>query len=337
MHYRVNRDPAGSPQLEWLQVFDTTADIELPCLLQVQCVPDLTPVELTVLRERIQDVTGLEPKLLLPTSPAVGSTGLGLKATTLGHAAQAVMDDDVVHLAIRMSFTEAVVTSALIKGGGAIAQMVFETSDPHISLMSTVHLGIDELAGPYPAGAVQVVDGKIHNFADTNAHVSALWATDVDGDWIRTELAAPLLVGPGQTVALPPESASARLAEAKLDSPDSPAIKTRSLYVENLHTAVLVRNDVNFAALQIAKVHLTFRTPSGEVLGGGDVLPTIFVLEVTLVQPLGSDPVGPGRRVNVLPIVTELDGNTPPPLDPTSIDLSDGAILRLSDFLTAVN
>ena len=330
MHYRVDRGPAGSPQLEWLQVFDTTDDIDLPCLLQVQCVPDLTPVELAVLRARIQQATGLKPTLLLPTSPAVGSTGVTLKATTIGHALQAVTDDDVVHLAIRVSFTEAVITTALIKNGGGVAQMVFETGDPHLPLITTVHLGIDELAGPYPVGAVQVVDGKIRNVADTSAHVSALWATNAHGDWIGTQLAAPLTIGPGETVALPAQYATAKLAEAKLDPPGTTTIKTRTLYLENLHTVVLVRNDVNYAALQIATVHLAFTAPGGAEIGGADLLPTTFVREVTLVRPLGS---GPGRTVTVTPLVTESNGNARH-VEPTDIDLSEGVILQLADLLT---
>ncbi|MGE0218296.1 hypothetical protein [Mycolicibacterium sp.] len=334
MHYRVSRRAGGGPALEWLQVFDSNGDSAEPCLLQAQCVPDLTPVELALLSRRIKDDIAVTPTLLLPTSPAAGSTGVTVSASTLGHPVQAVIDNDTVRLALRVDYPDAVVMSVLIKEGDATIALGFDTGDDQLALGATAHLGVGELAGPYPAGPVTIADGKIRNAADTAARVTALWTPDGDGDWTSTALDPPLLVGAARTVDLPSGASAAQLLQAELAAPDATVIRTRSVFLENLRTTVIVRNDIDFTALALTAVRLIFSIGDVEV-ARAEILGSVFIREVLLTQPLGAVASAQQRFVTVAPEVLGTEGGSHF-LDPTVVDLTQGAIVRLSDLVVAV-
>ncbi|MBP2708570.1 hypothetical protein JOL79_32850 [Microbispora sp. RL4-1S] len=333
-HYRVARDVAGRPQLEWLQVFDATVDAGLPCRLQARCVPDLSAAELTELESLLRaDAGGRDVRVLLPTSPSVGSTGVSVRSSTLEGGLHAVLDDDAIRLALHVDYDDAVVTVTQLRGGEAVSQVVFDTGDSSTSIATTVHLDVDELTGPYPGGPVRVTATGLHNDADTAATVTALWVRPAVGGWERVPLDPPARVPAHGDVVL---SAAVRdgavVPEALLDPADPAQLVVRNVYLENLHTAVLIRRDVDLRAAGIAGVGLVFAVSGIEVARA--VLPADApTLEVTLVQPLVADRSTFDRKVAVSVTLTRDDGTIRPASGPVVVDLAAGAIVRLSRLM----
>ncbi|WP_169953292.1 hypothetical protein [Microbispora sp. H11081] len=331
-HYRVARDVAGRPQLEWLQVFDATVDAGLPCRLQARCVPDLSAAELAELESLLRaDAGGRDVRMLLPTSPSVGSTGVSVRSSTLEGGPRAVLDDDAIRMALHVDYDDAVVAVTQLRGGGAVSQVVFDTGDSGASIATTVHLGVDELAGPYPGGPVRVTATGLRNDADTAATVTALWVRPAAGGWQRVALDPPARVPAHGDVAL---SAAVRdgivVPQALLDPADPGRLVVRNVYLENLHTAVLIRRDVDLRAAGIAGVGLVFAVSGVEVARA--VHPADApTLEVTLVQPLIADRSTFDRKVAVSVTLRLDDGTTRPSASgPVVVDLAAGAIVRLS-------
>ncbi|GIH62734.1 hypothetical protein [Microbispora siamensis] len=334
-HYRVARDVAGRPQLEWLQVFDATVDAGLPCRLQARCVPDLSAAELTELEWLLRaDAGGRDVRVLLPTSPSVGSTGVSVRSSTLEGGLRAVLDDDAIRLALHVDYDDAVVAVTQLRGGDAVSQVVFDTGDSSTSIATTVHLDVDELAGPYPGGPVRVTATGLRNDADTAATVTALWVRPAVGGWERVPLDPPARVPAHGDVALPAAVRDgAVVPQALLDPADPVQLVVRNVYLENLHTAVLIRRDVDLRAAGIAGVGLVFAVSGIEVARA--VLPADApTLEVTLVQPLVADRSTFDRKVAVSVTLTRDDGSVRPAASgPVVVDLAAGAIVRLSRLL----
>ncbi|OPG14316.1 hypothetical protein [Microbispora sp. GKU 823] len=334
-HYRVARDVAGRPQLEWLQVFDATVDAGLPCRLQARCVPDLSAAELTELESLLRaDAGGRDVRVLLPTSPSVGSTGVSVRSSTLEGGLRAVLDDDAIRLALHVDYDDAVVAVTQLRGGDAVSQVVFDTGDSSTSIATTVHLDVDELAGPYPGGPVRVTATGLRNDADTAATVTALWVRPAVGGWERVPLDPPAHVPAHGDVALPAAVRDgAVVPQALLDAADPAQLVVRNVYLENLHTAVLIRRDVDLRAAGIAGVGLVFAVSGIEVARA--VLPADApTLEVTLVQPLVADRSTFDRKVAVSVTLTRDDGSVRPAASgPVVVDLAAGAIVRLSRLM----
>ncbi|WP_328709961.1 hypothetical protein [Microbispora hainanensis] len=334
-HYRVARDVVGRPQLEWLQVFDATVDAGLPCRLQARCVPDLSAAELAELESLLRaDAGGRDVRMLLPTSPSVGSTGVSVRSSTLEGGLRAVLDDDAIRLALQVDYDDAVVVVTQLRGGEAVSQIVFDTGDSSTSIATTVHLDVDELAGPYPAGPVRVTATGLRNDADTAATVTALWVRRVVGGWERVPLDPPVRVPAHGDVVLPAAVRDGAVApQALLDPADPAHLVVRNVYLENLHTAVLIRRDVDLRAAGISGVGLVFAVSGIEVARA--VLPADApTLEVTLVQPLVADRATFDRKVAVSVTLTRDDGTVrPSPNGPVIIDLAAGVIVRLSRLM----
>ncbi|WP_030506667.1 hypothetical protein [Microbispora rosea] len=334
-HYRVARDVAGRPQLEWLQVFDATVDAGLPCRLQARCVPDLSAAELTELESLLRaDAGGREVRVLLPTSPSVGSTGVSVRSSTLEGGLRAVLDDDAIRLALHVDYDDAVVAVTQLRGGEAVSQVVFDTGDSSTSIATTVHLDVDELAGPYPGGPVRVTATGLRNDADTAATVTALWVRPAVGGWERVPLDPPARVPAHGDLALPAAVRDgAVVPQALLDPADPAQLVVRNVYLENLHTAVLIRRDVDLRAAGISGVGLVFAVSGIEVARA--VLPADApTLEVTLVQPLVADRSTFDRKVSVSVTLTRDDGTVrPAAAGPVVVDLAAGAIVRLSRLM----
>ncbi|MGI5158030.1 hypothetical protein [Microbispora sp. CA-102843] len=334
-HYRVARDVAGRPQLEWLQVFDATVDAGLPCRLQARCVPDLSAAELTELESLLRaDAGGRDVRVLLPTSPSVGSTGVSVRSSTLEGGLRAVLDDDAIRLALHVDYDDAVVAVTQLRGGDAVSQVVFDTGDSSTSIATTVHLDVDELTGPYPGGPVRVTATGLRNDADTAATVTALWVRPAVGGWERVPLDPPARVPAHGDVALPAAVRDgAVVPQALLDPADPAQLVVRNVYLENLHTAVLIRRDVDLRAAGIAGVGLVFAVSGIEVARA--VLPADApTLEVTLVQPLVADRSTFDRKVAVSVTLTRDDGTVRPAASgPVVVDLAAGAIVRLSRLM----
>ncbi|MEU6430599.1 hypothetical protein ABZ860_32290 [Microbispora sp. NPDC046973] len=334
-HYRVARDVAGRPQLEWLQVFDATVDAGLPCRLQARCVPDLSAAELAELDSLLRaDAGGRDVRVLLPTSPSVGSTGVSVRSSTLEGGLRAVLDDDAIRLALHVDYDDAVVAVAQLRGGDAVSQVVFDTGDSSTSIATTVHLDVDELAGPYPGGPVRVTATGLRNDADTAAAVTALWVRPPVGGWQRVPLDPPARVPAHGDLALPAAvQDGAVVPQAVLDPADPAQLVVRNVYLENLHTAVLIRRDVDLRAAGVAGVGLVFAVSGIEVARA--VLPADApTLEVTLVQPLVADRSTFDRKVAVSVTLTRDDGTVrPAATGPVVVDLAAGAIVRLSRLM----
>ncbi|MGN9812824.1 hypothetical protein ACTMSW_26165 [Micromonospora sp. BQ11] len=332
-HYRVARDAAGQPELEWLQVFDAGVDAGLPCVLQVRCVPDLSPAELAELESRLRaDAGGRDVRLLLPTSPSVGSTGASVRDSTVAGGLRAVLDDDAVRLALRVDYSDAVVVVTQLRGGEAVAQVAFETGDPRLTLATTAHLDVDELAGPYPDGPVRATGTGLVNGADTAATVIALWTRSGTGDWARAPLDPPVPLPPHGEVTLAAATAGT-VPEVRLDPADPAQLAVRNVYLENLHTAVLILRDVDLIAAGISAVELTF-TVSGVAVARAALPAAVPSIEVTLAQPLVADRPSFDRKVTVSATLTRNDGSAAPaPPPPVVVDLSAGAIIRLSHLI----
>ncbi|MEU8171248.1 hypothetical protein AB0C14_00090 [Microbispora hainanensis] len=334
-HYRVARDVAGRPQLEWLQVFDATVDAGLPCRLQARCVPDLSAAELAELESLLRaDAGGRDVRVLLPTSPSVGSTGVSVRSSTLEGGLRAVLDDDAIRLALHVDYDDAVVAVARLRGGEAVSQVVFDTGDSSTSIATTVHLDVDELAGPYPGGPVRATATGLRNDADTAAMVTALWVRRAVGGWERVPLDPPARVPAHGDVTLPAAVRDgAVVPQALLDPADPARLVVRNVYLENLHTAVLIRRDVDLRAAGISGVGLAFAVSGVEVARA--VLPADApTLEVTLVQPLVADRATFDRKVVVSVTLTQNDGTVrPSPHGPVIVDLAAGAIVRLSRLM----
>ncbi|GAB3132363.1 hypothetical protein [Microbispora hainanensis] len=334
-HYRVARDVAGRPQLEWLQVFDATVDAGLPCRLQARCVPDLSAAEVAELESLLRaDAGGRDVRLLLPTSPSVGSTGVSVRSSTLEGGLRAVLDDDAIRLALHVDYDDAVVAVTQLRGGEAVSQIVFDTGDSSTSIATTVHLDVDELAGPYPGGPVRVTAAGLRNDADTAATVTALWVRPAVGGWERVPLDPPARVPAHGDVALPAAVRDgAVVPQALLDPADPAQLVVRNVYLENLHTAVLIRRDVDLRAAGVSGVGLAFAVSGVEVARA--VLPADApTLEVTLVQPLVADRATFDRKVAVSVTLTQDDGTVrPSPHGPVVVDLAAGAIVRLSRLM----
>ncbi|MEV4295394.1 hypothetical protein [Microbispora rosea] len=334
-HYRVARDVAGRPQLEWLQVFDATVDAGLPCRLQARCVPDLSAAELSELESLLRaDAGGRDVRVLLPTSPSVGSTGVSVRSSTLEGGLRAVLDDDAIRLALHVDYDDAVVAVTQLRGGDAVSQVVFDTGDSSTSIATTVHLDVDELAGPYPGGPVRVTATGLRNDADTAATVTALWVRQAVGGWERVPLDPPARVPAHGDLALPTAVRDgAVVPQALLDPADPAQLVVRNVYLENLHTAVLIRRDVDLRAAGISGVGLVFAVSGIEVARA--VLPADApTLEVTLVQPLVADRSTFDRKVSVSVTLTRDDGTVrPAAAGPVVVDLAAGAIVRLSRLM----
>ncbi|GAA0401232.1 hypothetical protein GCM10009530_61350 [Microbispora corallina] len=334
-HYRVARDVAGRPQLEWLQVFDATVDAGLPCRLQARCVPDLSAAELAELESLLRaDAGGRDVRVLLPTSPSVGSTGVSVRSSTLEGGLRAVLDDDAIRLALHVDYDDAVVAVTQLRGGDAVSQVVFDTGDSSTSIATTVHLDVDELAGPYPGGPVRVTATGLRNDADTAATVTALWVRPAVGGWQRVALDPPVRVAAHGDVTLPAAVRDgAVVPQAVLDPADPAQLVVRNVYLENLHTAVLIRRDVDLHAAGVAGVGLVFAVSGIEVARA--VLPADApTLEVTLVQPLVADRSTFDRKVAVSVTLTRDDGTVRPAASgPVVVDLAAGAIVRLSRLM----
>ncbi len=331
-HYRVGRTAAGRPELEWLQVFDATVEKQQPCLLQARCVPDLTAAELADLESYLRaDARGQAVRMLLPTSPAAGSTELTVASSTLDGQLRAVIDDDAVRLAMRVDYGDAIVAATQLRGGEAVAQGSSPPVDPRLTLSTTGHRDVDDLAGPYPAGPVQVAPGVMQNLADTEATVTALWQRS-DAGWSRTALAPVVVLAPHGTAAVP--VAGEVRVEARLAPADPAQLSVRNVYLENLHTVVLVRGDI-VAPPGVTGLALTF-TVSGTDVAHAIITPGTAVTQVTLVQPLAADRVTFDRRVIVTGSFTSQDGRTQPaPVTPYLLDLGHGAVLPLSRLFPA--
>jgi hypothetical protein len=335
-HYRVARAPTtGQPEFQWLQVFDATVDAALPCLLQARCVPDLTVAELADLQARMRaEAGGREVRVLLPTSPAVGSTGATVRDSTLSGTLRAVLDDDAVRVALRVDYADAVVVASQLRGGEAVAQVAFETGDTQLALATTVHLDVAELAGPYPDGPVQVTATGLRNDADTAATVTGLRVpSPLGGLGQRVPVQPPAHVPAQGEAALPAPPPAGAVAEAQLDPADPAALVVRNVYLENLHTVVLIRGDVDLRAKGVMSAGLTFTVSGVEVVRA--VLPAgTPTLEVTLVQPLVADRPAFDRKVTISVTFTAADGSTRPAgPGPVTVDLSAGAIVRLSQLI----
>jgi hypothetical protein len=335
-HYRVARGVTGRPEFEWLQVFDATDDAAgLPCLLQARCVPDLTVAELAGLASRLRaEAGGRDVRVLLPTSPSVGSTGVTVRSSTLsGGGLRAVLDDDAVRVALRVDYEDAVVVVSQLRGGEAVAQIVFETGDPRLPLATTVHLDVADLAGPYPDGPVRTTATGLRNDADTAATVTGLRTRSALGGFgERIPVEPPVRIPAHGEVALGAAAADA-VPEAQLDPADQTQLVVRNVYLENLHTVVLVLRDINLRAKGVVSAGLLFAVSGVEV--ARVVLPADRpALEVTLVQPLVADRSTFDREVAVSVTLTGADGGTRPATpSPVSVDLSAGAVVRLSQLM----
>ncbi|WP_236790952.1 hypothetical protein [Amycolatopsis sp. GM8] len=334
-HYRVGRHPTGRPEFEWLQLFDATVDAGLPCLLQARCVPDLTVAELAELQVQLRaEEGGRDVRVLLPTSPTVGSTGVSVRSSTLSGAPRAVLDDDAVRVALRVDYEDAVVIVSQLRGGDAVAQVAFETGDPRLALATTLHLDVADLAGPYPDGPVRTTATGLRNDADTAATVTGLRTRAVLGGFgERIPLDPPVRVPAHGEAALAVPAADA-VAEARLDPADPAQLVVRNVYLENLHTVVLVRRDVDLRAVGVVSAELRFAVSGIEVARA--ILPADTpALEVTLVQPLVADRSTFDRKVAVSVSFTGIDGGTRPAPGPAVVDLSTGAVVRLSQLVGA--
>jgi len=97
---------------------------------------------------------------------------------------------------------------------------------------------------------------------------------------------------------------------------------------------VIVRNDIDFTALALTAVRLIFSIGDVEV-ARAEILGSVFIREVLLTQPLGAVASAQQRFVTVAPEVLGTEGGSHF-LDPTVVDLTQGAIVRLSDLVVAV-
>jgi len=333
-HYRVARTGTGRPDLEWLQVFDATVDAALPCLLQARCVPDLTVAELADLESRLRaEVGGREVRVLLPTSASVGVTGATVLSSTLSGTLRAVLDDDAVRVALRADYEDAVVIASQLRSGEAVARVAFETGDTQLALATTLHLDVADLAGPYPDGPVQATATGLRNDADTAATVTGLRARSALGGFgARIPVQPPVHVPAHGEIPLrvPPAGA---VPEAQLDPADPAQLVVRNVYLENLHTAVLIDRDVNLRAKGVVSAGLTF-TVSGVDVARAILPADTPTLEVTLVQPLVAGRTAFDRKIAVSVTFTGADGGTRPAgPGPASVDLSASAIIRLSQLI----
>jgi hypothetical protein len=144
-------------------------------------------------------------------------------------------------------------------------------------------------------------------------------------------LSPPLALAPRATLALPagaPVVGEVRV-EALLEPADPAQLTVRNVYLENLHTVVLVRGDIVPPA-GVAGLALVF-TVSGTEVARATITPGTAVTQVTLVQPLASGRVTFDRRVIVTGSFVSEDGHAQPaPVPSFLLDLGRGSVLPLS-------
>lgn len=349
IRYRVTRVPAsaaepepgarppGSPVMLWTEVFDATRDDGLPCALFAHCVPDLTPAELADLGERLRARVGRKATLLVPTSAAAGAQGVTVTATTLtGGTPQVVMDGAELAVAMRVSYSDAVVVAEQLRGGEAIVGVKFEMGDERIRMTATAHLDVSELSGPWPAGPVSVVPdpagARLTNAADSAATVTAVWTATSVGGWSRAPLDAPLVIAPGETGVLPPTIlVGADTVPEATFATSAQELQVRSVFLEDLHTVVLLRRDVDLAAKDIQRLDLEMSI-SGIAQATVRFPAALDRLEVTLVQPLSAARSALDRNLSIAPTTVSTDG-TATVRPSVAIDLSKGVIVPLSAVL----
>lgn len=346
LHYRVSRaddqvDAAGvlQPLIGWLQEFDATHDDELPCLLTATLAPDLTPGDLAGLVDALADRTA-HPQIVLPTSPASGLTSvtatwaLGVQSTPV-----TVVDGDLIRVGLRTSYADAAVVHAQLGAGAQplLGNVTFGLSDHSTLGPAAMHLSVDELAGPWPAGpvAVSTAAGSVTlaNRAGADATIRALRCSAADGTTSIRSDGLPVVVATGGTATLPvPDGTVAVVPDYEL-GPAAPAtVAATRIYLDDLHTVVVVVNDVPMSGTAIAGIDVTAWLGSDQQRISFSMLPSLPQYELNIVEPLVADRQADSAVIHLTGTVLP-DAGPARPGQEVDFDLHDGAVIRLSQLL----
>jgi hypothetical protein len=345
LHYRVSRtddqlDATGvlQPLIGWLQEFDATHDDELPCLLTATLAPDLIPGDLAGLVDALADRTA-HPQIVLPTSPASGLTSvaatwaLGIEGTPA-----TVLDGDLIRVGLRTSYADAAIVHAQLGAGAQplIGNATFTLSDHSTLGPVAMHLSVDELAGPWPAGpvAASTAAGSVTltNRAGGDATIRTLRCSTADGTTSARSDGLPVVVAAGGTATLPvPEGTAAVVPDYAL-GPAAPAtVAAARIYLDDLHTVVVVVNDVPMSTAGIARIDVTAWLGSDPSISFS-MSPSLPQYELDIVEPLVADRQADSAVIHLTGTVLP-DAGAARPCPEIAVDLHDGAVIRLSLLL----
>jgi hypothetical protein len=353
--YRVGRTAPGaqpgvadfSPAIRWVQAFDATHDAQLPCQLQASLVPDLTPAtvaELIGALAAAQAPGAPAPTVLLPTSSGSGLTDLTVSSWNSAQNIVTSVAGDNIQFVAAMGWNEAVVFNANVSTGGSAAELVgnanFALTDGESLPIVELHVGIDELAGPWPDGAVIVAAGApgsvtVRNNATGTATVAAVLAGKRDGSIATLAAGLGVTVDPGAQVVVPlaadPGPDGALLADYVL-AQDTASIGSQRVFLEDLHTMVTVIDDLHWSDAGLTQVDLAVRLDSDTDSMNLTMTPALPYLQLDIVQPLAGDRSDSDNLLHFTWVTHATDGTVSTPVQ-TVVDLSKGVLVSLSDLL----
>lgn len=347
LHYRVGRHPtqvdatgARPPLISWLQEFDATHDVEVPCVLAATLAPDLLPADLTALTEALA-ARHAAPRVLLPTTPGSGLAGLHDEwALNTARLPAVVLDGDLVRVVPRLPYDEAALVQAQLVAGAqpAVGTATFELSDHSTLGPITLHLAVDELAGPWPSGPLDtaLTGGSVTltDRAGAVATVTALRRTAADGTVSRATDGLPVTLAPGAAATLAvPAGTSAVEPEYSLGAAEPAVIEAHRIYLDDLHTVAVVVNDLAMTAAGITCVDVTARLGSDPGSTSFTIPPELPRYELDIVEPLVADRRADAAVLTLRATSHRADGTSAPGPE-VPVDLHQGALIALSQLVT---
>ncbi|MPY33878.1 hypothetical protein FNH09_22340 [Streptomyces adustus] len=348
--YRVGRAAPGhpgvpdwSPLIMWIQMFDATQDIALPCRLQANLQPDIGHAELTAVKTALADLTA-HPTLLLPTSFASGVTGFGVTGwnNPTSSPINATRVGDTIQIGTAMSYADAVVFNELLgiaaPEGHLVGNATFTLSDNSALGPVELYLDVTRLAGPWPDGPVLATSSgaavTLENHAESEVTVTRLFGNLPDG--------SSQLVADGLDITLPSGGSAdiavnappgAQLAARYTLADATPAVVAQAhVYVEDLHTSIIVNNDAHMDKAGIASVVIHARLDGDDQPHTFTITPETQVFHCDLVQPLGRTSKADSSLLHLQATVHRA-GQPDTETGDYLADLHKGVLYQLSDVL----
>lgn len=353
--YRVGRIVPGShpgmadysPAIRWVQAFDATHDTQLPCQLQATLVPDIAPaavVELVGALSAGQPAGSAVPTVLLPTSSGSGLCSLTVPSWNSGQSMVTSIAGDGIQFVAAMAWNDAVVFNANL-GSGSTAELVgnanFALTDGQSLPIVELHVGIDDVCGPWPTGpvvvtAVDTASVSVQNNASGVATVDRVLAAQPDGSCIALATSLAASVAPGAQITVPLSTGSstdATLVASYSIAAGSDAVSSQRVFLEDLHMTVTVINDLRWSDAGLSQVDLAVRLDTDTQAMNLTMTPGLPFLQVDIVQPLAGDRATSDNLLHVTRVTHDLNGVASAAVD-IVVDLTKGVLVSLTDLVT---
>jgi hypothetical protein len=293
--------PAWAPLIRWIQEFDATHDTALPCRLQANLQPDVSPAAVGSLLNALAQVNP-NPTLVLPTTFGSGISGFTVTGWNTTNVIMTVLDGDTIQLSADMTYADAVIMNEMLMTAAGESALVgnvsFSLTDGTSLGPLELHVDVVQLTGPWPDGPILVTAAdstsvNVTNNAENAAVVTQIISSVLGGHSQVLADGLTLALAAGTTATIPITTAApvgGQLIAAFTLAPSSGAvIDQERIYVEDLHTTITIINDAQMNTNGIASVDVTAHLDTDTQTFTFTMTPDLPIFQFDLVQPIVAD------------------------------------------------